>query len=589
MKKLVMVLLAACHHVPAKAVSVPPPPPPTLEVDVSGLTSGTLTLADAAATLTITADGKYDFTSPGAAGVSYNVTITSEPQGQACTVSGGTGTLAAGATSIATVTCEAQQQTSGNSNTIVVTPPHPFLAAGVSQQMTATLHLVGGATSDVTASVVWSSSDASRIAISSTGLATFVKLSATGVTLTATDTADAASGSASTPPVKVAFATSKIGKGKLGDWPDANGQIGIAAGDAICSALGATFGGAPFKAWLSDRIDTDDTDAYCHVMGRDQATCYASAGDVGPWVRPDGFPFAGGIDELTKNDAIYTPVRFDETGTELPDSTLIFTGTFSNGVGSTSVCAPGGAPVAWTDDSAGSDALVGWSQFTADNWTEPQGGEAACILQEHLLCLQTGAGGALPAFKQPGKIVFASSAVGDGNLSDWQPFAGAATGVAAGDAICQSLATSAGFTGTFKAWLSDDSTNAIDHVTGTGPWVLPDGIPVIASLTDLTTGNMFTAINETDKGTYLHEDRAWTGTEADGTEAIGANGPETCTQWTLSDVGTCAHLTDPQCSAFVGDTNVVGSQTAVYGAWWSHYTDDGCSQSNFHLYCFQTD
>ena len=57
------------------------------------------------------------------------------------------------------------------------------------------------------------------------------------------------------------------------------------------------------------------------------------------------------------------------------------------------------------------------------------------------------------------KVVFVTSVNGSGDLGSW-PGAGGNTGLAAGDAIWQARADAAGLTGTFKAWLSDSSTDA---------------------------------------------------------------------------------------------------------------------------------
>src|SRR4029077_17175057 len=85
---------------------------------------------------------------------------------------------------------------------------------------------------------------------------------------------------------------------------------------------------------------------------------------------------------------------------------------------------------------------------------------AACPLGQ--LCL----GGACHV---PGSnsIVFVSSATyGGGNLG----------GLTGADPKCQSLATAAVLPGTYKAWLSDDTTSAASRLThSTNPYVLVDG------------------------------------------------------------------------------------------------------------------
>jgi hypothetical protein len=102
------------------------------------------------------------------------------------------------------------------------------------------------------------------------------------------------------------------------------------------------------------------------------------------------------------------------------------------------------------------------------------------------------------------KRMFVTSASGNGNLSSW-PQAGGHTGLAAGDAICQSLAAAAGLADAslFRAWLSTSTTDAYCHVAGfsgkksatcgqgslpdAGPWQRTDGVSFSHRLSDLTT------------------------------------------------------------------------------------------------------
>ena len=65
------------------------------------------------------------------------------------------------------------------------------------------------------------------------------------------------------------FVTSVFGSTNLSTWPQAQGQTGLAAGDAICQTLAHDGAGLPtwqdFRAWLS----TSTEDAYCRVAGFD--------------------------------------------------------------------------------------------------------------------------------------------------------------------------------------------------------------------------------------------------------------------------------------------------------------------------------
>src|SRR5687767_3480415 len=84
----------------------PPPPPPTLTVggSISGL-SGSVTLQNAGgAPLSVSANGPFKFAGTVAAGSSYSVTVTTQPELQTCTVANGSGTASANVTNI-TVSC----------------------------------------------------------------------------------------------------------------------------------------------------------------------------------------------------------------------------------------------------------------------------------------------------------------------------------------------------------------------------------------------------------------------------------------------------------------------------------------------------
>src|SRR5580698_9772176 len=67
---------------------------------------------------------------------------------------------------------------------ITVSPTTASIAAGTTQQFTATGHYLGGSTADLTSSVTWTSSLTSAATVSSTGLATGVATGATTVTAT---------------------------------------------------------------------------------------------------------------------------------------------------------------------------------------------------------------------------------------------------------------------------------------------------------------------------------------------------------------------------------------------------------------------
>ena len=80
---------------------------------VSGLSSGTLVLENGGQTVSVTANSSFQFADAVAYSATYSVQVQSNPVGQACTVSSGTGTMPAGAVSNVTVTCASTSHTIG--------------------------------------------------------------------------------------------------------------------------------------------------------------------------------------------------------------------------------------------------------------------------------------------------------------------------------------------------------------------------------------------------------------------------------------------------------------------------------------------
>lgn len=127
------------------------------------------------------------------------------------------------------------------------------------------------------------------------------------------------------------------------------------------------------------------------------------------------------------------------------------------------------------------------------------------------------------------KVLFLTALEYDGDLTG-------ATGIAdphaAGDSICQSAAASAGLSGTFRVWLSTADKDAIDHIAGDGPWVLPrDGEQVFASKAGIPGGPR-REIDEDVFGAFLpgSESYVWSATDTFGRHA----GPD-CAAWSTAN------------------------------------------------------
>ncbi|MFV1976837.1 MAG: hypothetical protein ACC651_13890 [Candidatus Scalindua sp.] len=157
------------------------------------------------------------------------------------------------------------------------------------------------------------------------------------------------------------------------------------------------------------------------------------------------------------------------------------------------------------------------------------------------------------------KYIFATSSIYDGNLG----------GLSGADSKCALVATAGALSGTFQAWISNDSTNAIDRITGNGPWYLTDGTLLFNNKAGLTLTPM-SNINKDENGQFVNTGGGyvWTGTDLGGTSntAIG-----NCSNWTTN---------------LPGVNGLVGSIVAN-NIGWTESLSQGCSNVSTHLYCLQ--
>jgi hypothetical protein len=84
---------------------------------VSGLTAGTVTLANGSATVNVTANGAFQMPTEVAYGSTYTVTVQTQPTGLTCSVGNATNTMPPSAVTNVTVTCAANTYTIGGSVT----------------------------------------------------------------------------------------------------------------------------------------------------------------------------------------------------------------------------------------------------------------------------------------------------------------------------------------------------------------------------------------------------------------------------------------------------------------------------------------
>jgi PKD repeat protein len=149
--------------------------------------------------------------------------------------------------------------------------------------------------------------------------------------------------------------------------------------------------------------------------------------------------------------------------------------------------------------------------------------------------------------------VFATSVPHNGNFG----------GLPGADQFCQELAVTAGLSGTWRAWLSDENTDARDRIPDGEYRLLDASETVVASdLEDLTDGELDAPINVSEKGGPPATSSVWTSTKTDGTSidpVPPGNTTSNCFNWTNADTSSCSPG-DQDCGAR-------GSTAAIDGTW----------------------
>jgi hypothetical protein len=139
-------------------------------------------------------------------------------------------------------------------------------------------------------------------------------------------------------------------------------------------------------------------------------------------------------------------------------------------------------------------------------------------------------------------------------------------GLAGADASCQDDAEDAGLTGTWTAWLSDDTNDARDRIPD-GRYELLDQTVIAEDKDDLTDGLLNAPININEYGDP-GVGQVWTGTKPNGTAA-----EDNCDNWT-----------NQSADADFGTTDNPGPGWTSFVSTGSAPTD--CGAGDFKLYCF---
>lgn len=156
-------------------------------------------------------------------------------------------------------------------------------------------------------------------------------------------------------------------------------------------------------------------------------------------------------------------------------------------------------------------------------------------------------------------LAFVTSQTYNGNLG----------GLVGADSQCQARATAAGLPGTYRAWLSTSSVDAIDRIDEATYYKI-DGSLLAYNKYDLTDGTISSPISRTELNQIVVTgnglDRAYTGTNADGTVNT-----SNCNNWTAGSISYAGRW---------GDVLMINS-------FWSSRGASSCNVAR-RLYCFQS-
>ncbi|MCC6600363.1 MAG: hypothetical protein IT223_06775 [Crocinitomicaceae bacterium] len=145
-------------------------------------------------------------------------------------------------------------------------------------------------------------------------------------------------------------------------------------------------------------------------------------------------------------------------------------------------------------------------------------------------------------------------------------------GLNGADNLCQTRASAAGLSGTYKAWLSDGSFSAASRLNHySGEYRLLNGTKIADNWADLTDGSLDNKLNVTEYGLTLPGTVVvYTGTNTDGS----ADGTNNCSNWTSSS---------PNVWVRGGNGDVTNTE-------WTFWVFAGCEGAwgtGWKLYCFE--
>ena len=164
---------------------------------------------------------------------------------------------------------------------------------------------------------------------------------------------------------------------------------------------------------------------------------------------------------------------------------------------------------------------------------------------------------------------FLTRATYDGNLAG---AAGVTDGLEAADTLCTNAANGALLDGTYRAWISSSTANAIDRIDADGPWVLRGAHTLFHNRAQLS-GLPLSVYAMDENGDVVEDFKdTWTATAMGGHLAVATDG--------FTDLGACGDWT-----ANDSTLTVAGDPLSSDSAW-TQSTPTMCAGDN-HLLCLE--
>ncbi len=157
-------------------------------------------------------------------------------------------------------------------------------------------------------------------------------------------------------------------------------------------------------------------------------------------------------------------------------------------------------------------------------------------------------------------------------------------GITGADAFCQSLANTAGLSGTYYAWLSDSTTSPnLRFSQASVPYRLVDGTTIANNWTDLTDGTLQHPINLDEYGNAAVSNMVFTFTMVDGSAGLFQSPTSNC----YGDDCHCNNWTNANGQGTTTPGSGVGQTSKIDDDWTDYSFYNGCGPTGQPIYCFE--